>query len=118
MKLRDRIRLARKNARITQAELATRLGVVPSAIAQWERPRGTAPTATNLARVAECLHVPFEWLATGRGSSSMDGIELPAVESRDFAMDGVEERLLVQFRQLAPAHRTAIARLVETMAAS
>lgn len=112
--LRDRLRRARKTARLTQAGLAQMLGIVPSAVAQWERPRGTAPTAANLARVAECLKVSFEWLATGRGSPSMEGIDVPAVDSRYFAMDGVEERLLLGFRHLEPSQRAAVARLVES----
>ena len=116
MTLRDRLRRARKAAQLTQAELATRLGVVPSAIAQWERPDGTAPSSSNLIRVAGLLDVSFEWLATGRGSSGVEALEVPALDPRYFAIDGHEERLLAGFRQLGPEQRVAVTRLVESFA--
>jgi transcriptional regulator with XRE-family HTH domain len=116
--LRDRIRSARKYARLTQAELAGKLGVVPSAIAQWERPLGSAPTSANLIRIADLLDVSFEWLATGRGVPHKNVAETPALELRYFAMDGSEERLLATFRGLGPEQRKAVSRLLESFALS
>lgn len=51
-----RIKMARKVAGLTQAELAERVGVSRSAVAQWETGR-TGQVGTNLTRIAEILGV-------------------------------------------------------------
>jgi len=113
--LADRIRHARRLARMSQASLARRLGVVPSAVAQWEGPRGTSPTAANLARIAEVTGVAFEWLATGRGASALPVTELPAVAPESIAQDMVEERLLLSFRKLPQRKREPFVRWLELL---
>lgn len=116
----DRIRHARRLAHFSQAKLARAVGVRPSAVAQWEGTRGTAPTVTNLIRIATETGVAFEWLATGRGPSRMalDGPP-PAVMLHDFAQDHHEERLLLGYRRLPRARREAFIALFElTLGAS
>jgi transcriptional regulator with XRE-family HTH domain len=101
----DRIRLARLRAGLSKAELARRVGVSLSAAVQWEHPDGTGPSARNLAAVAQCTCVAFEWLATGRGpahTAQEDGT--PAIEPAAIAVTLFEERLLEVFRKL-PNHR-------------
>jgi len=103
--LSDRIRHARARAGLTKTELARRVGVCASAVVQWEHPEGTAPNATNLARVALVTDVAFEWLATARGPhrvKSDDGP--PALEAAAIAVTLFEERLLQVARRL-PSHR-------------
>ena len=65
--LQDRVRHARRLAALSQAALASRVGVGPSAVAQWELPGGTSPTVEHMTRIAQTCDVQFEWLATGRG---------------------------------------------------
>ena len=62
-----RIRQARRNATLSQTALADKVGVNRSAVAQWERPGGSRPTAGNLSKIAIATSIQFEWLATGRG---------------------------------------------------
>jgi transcriptional regulator with XRE-family HTH domain len=113
--LADRVRHARRLAKLSQATLAQRLGVVPSAVAQWEGRRGTSPTVANLARIAEVTGVAFEWLATGRGSSAMAVPDVPAVIPESIAQDMIEERLLLSFRKLAPRKREPFVRWLELL---
>jgi transcriptional regulator with XRE-family HTH domain len=72
-----RIRQRREELRLTQQQLAERIGVTYQTIQQWEtepnpdNPKvlSTAPKRTRLALVAEVLGVSEEWLATGRDLS-------------------------------------------------
>jgi transcriptional regulator with XRE-family HTH domain len=88
--LNDRVRHARRAAGLSQSGLAERLGVVPSAVAQWESPQGTSPTVAHLAHIAQLTNVSFEWLATGRGAIHLNGDGTPAVETSVFAHDMLE----------------------------
>jgi transcriptional regulator with XRE-family HTH domain len=75
-----RIRAARQVAGLTQAELATAVGVSRSAVAQWETDRA-GQVGVNLAKVAAVLRVSTEHLLRGAfptegGSSAEDASEL------------------------------------------
>lgn len=111
-----RIRRARTVSKLTQAELATLVGVHRSAVAQWEQQQGTTPSVANLARVAEALEISFEWLATGRGRMKLDaafetGERIPS----DFARDELEERILLASRNLNQRKREAVLALMEAL---
>ena len=77
--LADRVRHARHLVGISQAALANQVGVVPSAVAQWEGSQRTSPTVEHLTRVAQATNVAFEWLATGRGPTTVTEATTPAV---------------------------------------
>ena len=111
--LPSRIRYARRVGAFTQAELAKRVGTGPSAVAQWEVPSGTSPTVEHLVKIAISCGVAFEWLATGRGSMSIAGVETPAVDLTSFAGDEVEERLLIAFRRIPGRKRESFVRWLE-----
>ena len=59
-----RIKAARQAAGLTQAMLATAIGVSRSAVAQWETDR-SGQVGANLARVAATLGVSAQHLLTG-----------------------------------------------------
>ncbi|MEO1252625.1 MAG: helix-turn-helix domain-containing protein [Pseudomonadota bacterium] len=63
----QRIRLARKEAGLSQAELARRIGVSQPAIATWESGVHD-PRKVVLAKLADALSTPLEWLAAGARS--------------------------------------------------
>ena len=113
--LSDRVRHARRVAALSQSRFAKLLGVVPSAVAQWEMSNGTSPTVAHLAHIAHLTNVAFEWLATGRGAIQLNRDGTPAVDTSVFAHDMLEERLLVGFRMLSPKKREAVVRLVEEL---
>lgn len=63
----DRIRDARKAAGFSQADLAQRIGVSQPAIATWESGVHD-PRRLVLAKLADALSTPLEWLAAGARS--------------------------------------------------
>lgn len=64
MEWNKKIKEARKNARITQADLADRLGVHRSTIANYELGR-RKPSVTELKQIADILHVDVNYLLEG-----------------------------------------------------
>jgi len=109
----NRIRHARRLAGLTQAKLAEAIGVGASAVAQWELPNGTSPTAEHLERIATVCGVSFEWLATGRGLAVSGVEEAPALRASEFANDEFEDRLLIAFRRISRRKREAFVRWME-----
>ncbi len=104
-----RIRKARLSAKLSQAELARRVGVKRSAVTQWEHPLGTTPSMHHLLRIAIETDTCIEWLATARGPSRSEA-PAPAtdVPATDYAQDPQESEALLRFRRL-PAHKRKIA---------
>lgn len=104
-----RIRKARLSARLTQAELARRVGVKRSAVTQWEHPLGTTPNMHHLIRIAIETGTCIEWLATDRGPCRTPDPG-PAADTlaTDRAHDPQEDEMLLRFRRL-PAHKRRIA---------
>jgi transcriptional regulator with XRE-family HTH domain len=111
IQLCDRLRFARQSAKFTQETLAVRLSVTPSAVAQWERPRGTRPSIRHLDGIALATGVSIEWLATGRGNSKRNSVQLddtPAATLSAFAHTVEEELMLERFRLLSPSAQDAL----------
>lgn len=69
--LKDRLKEARKQAKLTQKNLGDRVGVPQSTIAALET--GGHKTARNLAEIAAVLGVEALWLATGKGTMKREG---------------------------------------------
>jgi transcriptional regulator with XRE-family HTH domain len=76
-----RIAAARRARRLTQGELAARVGVSRSAVAQWETGRAGQVTG-NLSRIAMVLDVGIEHLMHGSDKRS----PLQAISAEETAM--------------------------------
>jgi transcriptional regulator with XRE-family HTH domain len=111
--LSDRIRRARRLANVSQASLASRVGVGSSAVAQWELAHGTTPTVDHLAAIACCCAVRFEWLATGRGEVREPLPRRDSVDALVMAETDAEGVLLLAFRRMSEARRLALLRLIQ-----
>lgn len=111
-----RIKQARKDAGLSQATLAERLGVDRSAVAQWERNNAAGPTVGHLTKIALATGVSFEWLATGRGSRVIggEGEEPPGIVMDYIAQSESEERLLVAFRSLSAMEQVPVIEMLES----
>ena len=119
--INNRIRQARRHAKLSQQTLATRVGVHRSAVAQWEKPGGSHPTVENSARVAITTAVNFEWLATGRGrmkysSDIIPGEETPALLLEYSAQSETEVRALAAMRKFDFPSLVAIVEMMEGLA--
>lgn len=103
--LSDRIRRARRLANVSQASLASRVGVGSSAVAQWELAHGTTPTVDHLAAIACCCAVRFERLATGRGEIRDPAPVKHPVDVLVLAETDTEAALLLAIRRMSEARR-------------
>jgi SOS-response transcriptional repressor LexA len=65
----ERIRARRKELRLTQKDLASKVGVSHVSISQWEKDE-TAPRGDNLLALARALGVTALFISTGEESSS------------------------------------------------
>jgi transcriptional regulator with XRE-family HTH domain len=110
-----RIRRARIYAKLTQNELAEKIGVRRSAVSQWEQETGTRPNAANLCQVATFTNVRHEWLATGRGPMKTDeSHQASALVMAEFAHDELESRLLRAIRCMSNIRkREVIVEMIE-----
>lgn len=68
MELKDRLKQARKNARLSQVELAERVGIKQASISEIER--GLTRTSGYLIQISKALDVDPLWLSEGVGESS------------------------------------------------
>lgn len=119
--LRDRIRSARRAAKMSQSALAAQLGVTPGAVAHWERPGGAKPGVERLASVAAAVNVSFDWLATGNGNRRRGKLPdevVPAIVLDAFARNIDEEQLLAYFRGLSAQARASLLGLLRCMSRS
>lgn len=118
-KVADRNRLVRRNHSISQAEVARRIGVSASAVAQWEHPSGTLPTLQNLLCILELTGASLDWLVTGKQHAPpgehADVSTIPAVTLDDFAQTSQEEQLLATFREIPVRKRSLLIALAEEM---
>ena len=99
-----RIRTTRHERGITQDELADRVGVSRSAVAQWETGR-TGQVTGNLARIAAVLEVNVEYLVHGNDKRAM-------AEARQ----GDELALLRLYRECDPEDRQMLLRTARRLA--
>lgn len=99
-----RIRTARQALRLTQGQMAERIGVSRSAVAQWETGRAGQLTG-NLARIAEALGVGLEHLLHGADKRA-------AFQ----AATGDEAAILRLYRACAPEDRQILLRTARRLA--
>ncbi len=113
------MRLARRHVSLSQAQLASAVGVQRSAVSHWEAPNGKNPSLANLREVATITRVHFEWLATGRGAMTLSRDEvLDSVATTEALLvdDVLEMRLVNAFRDAPARARIAVVEVVEQLA--
>lgn len=76
MEFSERLKELRKQAHLTQVELASKLGIVQSSYADWERGK-KKPTQDNLVKIAQILNVSVDYLV---GNSEEKADELDNIE--------------------------------------
>jgi transcriptional regulator with XRE-family HTH domain len=94
----SRIRAARRDRSLTQDELADRVGVSRSAVAQWETGR-TGQVTGNLSRIAGVLEVGVEYLMYGDDKRAVGEVR-----------QGDELALLRLYRECNPEDRQMLLR--------
>lgn len=115
----QRIRLARRHAGLSQAALASAVGVQRSAVSHWEANEGKHPSVAHMRGLALACGVQFEWLATGRGKMTLSAdTELDSVAAADALLveDPLELRLILAFRDAPVRSRAPLVEVVEQLA--
>lgn len=87
MPFKDRLKAARRDADVTQQQVADAVGVSPQAVSGWERGE-SVPETEKLAAISRIVGRPIGWL--------LDQYENPHVSSEDVAatLDGPAPRML------------------------
>lgn len=77
MAFAERLKELRKQANLTQVELAKRLGIGQSSYADWERSK-KKPTQENLVKISQVLGVSIDYLVgnSEEKSNDLENIEL------------------------------------------
>ena len=77
MEFSERLKELRKQASLTQVELAGKIGIGQSSYADWERGK-KKPTQDNLIKIAQVLNVSVDYLVgnSEEKSDDLDNIEL------------------------------------------
>lgn len=113
--MHNRIAAALAFARLSQADLARRLGVTPNAVNAWVSGRNK-PDTDNLEKIAIETGTSFEWLATGRGEMvymPIHGVG-QTVAKYDVVTRTDDQRLLLQlYSKLKPTQRQALLTLLK-----
>jgi transcriptional regulator with XRE-family HTH domain len=78
-RLAKRLKEARLRAGLSQAELATLIGVSRGAVGQWESNKAE-PSNANMRAASDALKVSVDWLANNRGEMSQAPI-VPAMSA-------------------------------------
>ncbi|QXA19241.1 helix-turn-helix domain-containing protein [Streptococcus gordonii] len=78
MEFSERLKELRKQAHLTQVELAKRLGIGQSSYADWERGKKN-PTQDNLIKLAQILNVSVDYLV-GNSDEENTNKELEDIE--------------------------------------
>lgn len=110
--LHERIRRARALSRMTQTDLADRIGVGRGAVAQWESSTGSLPSMEHLIAIALQTGVYLEWLGTGRGEPRPD-VTLPCPDEDDRAIDAIERNCLRMLRRMPRRLRAQILSVIK-----
>lgn len=115
----ERIQMARRHAGLSQARLASLIGVQRSAVSHWESRDGKQPTVAHIRQLAIVTGVQFEWLATGRGRMLLSAEVLldaiPAVQGL-LIEDPLELRLIKAVRNTTLNARMTLTELAEMLA--
>ena len=92
MSIGERILELRKDACVSQSELASTLGVSRQAVSKWETDQ-SCPDALNLIKLADLLDTDIEYLTTGRRNY---GRRPPIVIKTTETVEKVVEKPVVQ----------------------
>ncbi len=115
----QRMRLARRHGGMSQAALASAVGVQRSAVSHWEATIGKSPSAAHLREGAMVTGGQFDWLATGRGRMNLsEEVAMDSVAAADALLldDPLELRLINAFRDCTPRAQVPLIEIVEQLA--
>ena len=99
--MKDRIKVVRKNARLTQTEFAERIGATRAMIASYEG-GAVVPADTVLKLISRDFNVSYSWLKTGEGP-----MEIPEAKT------GAYSKMIETYQSLPDRLQMLVDALVE-----
>ena len=90
--MNENLKNARKAARLTQAELASKIGITQSGYSDWERGE-TKIDSASLAKLSEILEVSIDYLVGKTNSPGNKYIRIPVLGrvAAGIPIDAIEE---------------------------
>ncbi|MCU7646684.1 XRE family transcriptional regulator [Pseudomonas piscis] len=88
MELKDRLKTARRHAKLNQTELAVHAGITQTSISDLER--GKSKATAFVAQIASACGVSALWLAEGVGQMLVAARESPATQAPKIELDSIE----------------------------
>lgn len=103
MEFAERLKILRKQVKLTQAQIAEKLDISQQAYASWER-GAKKPTQENLVKIAQILNVSVDYLVGNSDNTEdeLDNIELLFRMNSKGLTDGEKEifrRELIEFME-------------------
>ncbi len=81
MELQDRLKTARKAKKLTQTEVADKVGITQASYSGLER--GTSRSTSKLVELANLFDVNATWLATGKGEMTVSHANVEKVSPKN-----------------------------------
>lgn len=94
----DRIRWLREVRKMTQVELAERVGIKQSSLSNLETTNSRKPAASTLLKLAAILEANTEWIMSGKG----DPFNVPEITNAD------SSDLVRRFERMSPDQKMAL----------
>ena len=112
----ERLQLAMKNAGISQADLARKLGTAWSTVARWQA--GSMPRFKTLLEIASALGVASRWLESGEGEMTLPAPEAILAGFPDKARPIVMQMLVPEMLEIARIQALGFFLAAEELAAA
>lgn len=113
MSIGERIAQLRKDASLSQGQLAESLAVSRQAVSKWENDL-SSPDTINLIRLAEVLNSEVEYIATGRKPIYEHPIVVNLVKKSDESPEKIVEKIVEKPIAVPSPPQTIIRRVIRT----
>ena len=103
MEMRDRIKMIRKKANMTQAEFGAALGLSPTSAAAWEKKDAQVPTESMQLLICKTFNVDKHWLETGEGQMEIK-LERSLMDelAENYNLSALEKDIIQAFLDMDP----------------
>lgn len=114
MEIGDRIKLLRKNLKLTQAEFGTKIGLKPTAILMYEKGLRNV-SEQSIVLITKTFNVCEEWLRSGAGDMYLP---MNDIIIDDPSLDEADRKILTSYIQMTPKQRKFIKSWIKDIASS
>ena len=106
--IKDNIRKIRKARKLTQEDMAHKLGISLTAYRDFEK-GNTMILHGNLPKIASCLDTPTEEIVLGYRPAQIEGTDLKEVQAEFVGKINILERRIADLEKLVKAQEESIA---------